>query len=368
MTQAVLSSETRGIAPAQVEALPHYFPALDGIRAFAVLFVIYEHVAVLRSPLNHFHGWLGVDAFFVLSGFLITSLLFREERLRGKIDMAAFYIRRAFRILPLYWLVLLVYVVMLAKSHGQHLKWQEMKNALPFFLTFNNDIPLLLMPQKVGTVFGLSWTLGVEEKFYFFWPLLCFVLFRTFRSRTWAGIGVYVASLLLTILSFKMGRAYAGLAAGALLAAAFTSPALPYLRRAAKATPPFALLIALVVGFALVDRNIWFVFVFGWIISALIISLLLNPSWLSRFFSLAPFVWLGKRSYAMYLTQGFAVEALLHLRKWTSPSSEILLALIAFGLSAVLSTLLHRFVEEPARNLGKRLIMRRNADKARLAA
>jgi peptidoglycan/LPS O-acetylase OafA/YrhL len=87
-----------------------YFPALDGLRALSVLLAIYQHAANKTPAMRRLQGNLGVDIFFVLSGFLITFLLNREKRETGKVDLAAFYVRRAFRILPIYSVVLATYI------------------------------------------------------------------------------------------------------------------------------------------------------------------------------------------------------------------------------------------------------------------
>jgi len=340
------------------EALPQYYPSLDGVRAFCVFFVILYHVAQSRSPLNHFEGWLGVDIFFVLSGFLITGLLFREESLTGRVDLAAFYVRRAFRILPLYWLVLAIYVLGLQRAVDLE-KWTKMKVALPFFLTFNNDIPFVIMPDRVGTTFGLSWTLGVEEKFYFFWPLLCFILLLTRGKRLWAGWAVYAATLLLAIFSFKLSWAYSGLIVGSILAIVFSGPALVAVKRIVQKIPAGAVLILLAVGFALVAFNEKSVYVFSWIAGLMVASLVLKESWLSRFLSTPVLVWLGKRSYAMYLIQGFAIDGARIFLKPKSAVQEIALSIAAYGLAAIGSALLHVFVEEPARKLGRKIVSRR---------
>jgi peptidoglycan/LPS O-acetylase OafA/YrhL len=349
-------------ASALIEALPSYYPALDGLRAFSVFFVIFEHVTLNKTALSHFHGWLGVDIFFVLSGFLITGLLFREERIAGHVDMMGFYIRRAFRILPLYWLVLVAYVVSLQPA-AQALKWFQMKAALPYFLTFNNDIPLILMPQKNGTIFGLSWTLGIEEKFYFFWPLICFILLKTFRRRVFAGWAVYGMTLLLALFSLKMARAYSGLIVGALLSMLFSSTAIVSLKRITEIIRPSLILLLLILGFALVDYNANNVFIFSWIITLLVASALLNPSWLSRFLELPLFVWLGKRSYAMYLIQGFGIGFVELFIKPTGAVAEIAIALLSLTITSLGASVLHRLVEEPARKFGKKLVIYRNEKK-----
>jgi peptidoglycan/LPS O-acetylase OafA/YrhL len=342
-----------------VEALPAYYPALDGLRAFSVLFVVFEHINSLPTPMRHFHGYLGVDIFFVLSGFLITGLLLREERLTGKVDLAGFYIRRAFRILPLYWLVLASYVVMLQPASRIE-KWTQMKAALPYFLTFNNDIPLILMPDRVGTIFGLSWTLGIEEKFYFCWPLICFFLLGTLRKRFFAGWMLYGSAVVLAFFSFKMGRSYSGLIVGAILAMLFANDhVLTRLKQMVSRIPGAVIAALIAIGFWLVDIDQRAVFVFSWIIGLTVASVLLKKSWLSKLLSVRWIVWFGKRSYAMYLIQGFAIEFLLLLYRPASWMGEIGFAVGAFLVASAGAAMLHRFLEEPARRIGKRIVARR---------
>lgn len=342
-----------------VEALPAYYPALDGLRAFSVLFVIFEHVNELPTPMRHFHGYLGVDIFFVLSGFLITGLLLREERLTGKVDLAGFYIRRAFRILPLYWFVLATYVAMLQPASRIE-KWAQMKAALPYFLTFNNDIPLILMPDRVGTIFGLSWTLGIEEKFYFCWPLICFFLLGTLRKRFFAGWMLYGSAIAMAFFSFKMGRSYSGLIVGAILAMLFSKEqTLCRLKHISSRIPGTVIVGLVAIGFWLVDLDERTVFVFSWIIGLTVASVLLKKSWLSRLLAVKWIVWFGKRSYAMYLIQGFAIEFLLLIYRPATWIGEITFAVAAFLVASAGAALLHRFLEEPARRIGKRIVTRR---------
>jgi peptidoglycan/LPS O-acetylase OafA/YrhL len=146
------------------------FPGLDGLRAISVLLVAAFHANARRSHVDWLSGWSGVTVFFVLSGFLITSLGLREEDNRGNLGVRAFYIRRVFRILPLYYLVLGIYVVLVFGFNIAGHR-DELRHALPFYLTFRNEY------AGVGT-FVHSWSLGVEEKFYFVWPLLAFVVLR----------------------------------------------------------------------------------------------------------------------------------------------------------------------------------------------
>ena len=145
-----------------------YFPALDGVRAYCVLLVMFDH---LKSN-GHGPGWidghLGVDLFFVISGFLITTLLVREHHFTGHIDRRAFFLRRVFRIVPVYLMVMLLYVLVL-QAPSQAARWVQFRAGLPWFVTLMNEFAR--EPGR-GTVFLQTWSLGVEEKFYLVWPFL----------------------------------------------------------------------------------------------------------------------------------------------------------------------------------------------------
>jgi peptidoglycan/LPS O-acetylase OafA/YrhL len=190
-----------------------YFPSLDGMRAFCVLLVIFNHVHVAYP--RWIVGWLGVDVFFVLSGFLITTLLLRERERTGKISLKGFYTRRFFRIVPIYLFTVLLYAVAMRQTHDL-LKTAQFKAALPWLLTFMQEY----RPFAAGNVMGHAWTLGIEEKFYVCWPLLLIVLFP-FRGRAVLWLGALCA----VVLSFPAlySRSYGGLLIGAILAIALSA-------------------------------------------------------------------------------------------------------------------------------------------------
>lgn len=142
-----------------------FFTALDGIRAIAILGVIWHHtVAPFEWLPMSGRGFLGVDLFFVLSGYLIVTLLLRERERHGDISLRKFYMRRTLRIFPVYYgmliaLGILFYVV--APNNEMAVGFRE---HLPFYATYTanwvHDV----------TIMSITWSLAAEEQFYLFWP------------------------------------------------------------------------------------------------------------------------------------------------------------------------------------------------------
>ena len=152
----------------------------DGLRALSVIFVILTHLGIYTTAQSP--GWLperaapiisgttGVQIFFVLSGFLITSLLIKEYETTGTVSIKNFYIRRAFRILPLYFLCVVltwfvdVYVWPVASTPS-----------LIFAATFNTSF----IPREwYSSILGHTWSLSVEEHFYIVWPAALLLIYR----------------------------------------------------------------------------------------------------------------------------------------------------------------------------------------------
>jgi peptidoglycan/LPS O-acetylase OafA/YrhL len=145
-----------------------YFPSLNGIRAICALLVIKEHAkwAVHGAPQLFEWGFLGVDMFFVISGFLIVTLLLRERDRNGRISLRQFYIRRTLRIFPIYYLVIAILFLLAVTTYGHSTKtWDLYKWSFPVFLLYLQD----LIPISLGVLFH-TWSLSMEEQFYLVWP------------------------------------------------------------------------------------------------------------------------------------------------------------------------------------------------------
>lgn len=195
-------------------------PQLDALRAFAILGVLYTHLDQLDSPF----GFLGVRLFFVISGFLITSILLRSREAidQGGVTFASslktFYIRRGIRIYPAYYTVLFLAAVK---------NFQQIRSVLPYHLFFVSNFLFAARNEYVPLATAPLWSISIEEQFYLLWPFLVLLAPRPLLrpaiiATMLLGIGFRFASLLLPISDFAQWflppAALDTLAAGALLA------------------------------------------------------------------------------------------------------------------------------------------------------
>lgn len=153
------------------------FSGLDGLRALSVVAVVWHHTAAQGTTFLA-RGYLGVEFFFAISGFLITTLLLREFTANGRIDVRAFYARRSLRIFPLYYATLAGYVVLalLFKRHAP--EGRTLFENLPAFATYTSNW-FVDLSQGERVPFYFSWSLATEEQFYLFWaPLVVLVTSR----------------------------------------------------------------------------------------------------------------------------------------------------------------------------------------------
>lgn len=181
-------------------------PGLDGLRAISIIFVVIGHAyqgATGHSPKGPFWGTLGnaglgVEVFFVISGFIITHLLLREYEKTATISLRIFYSKRSFRILPplyLYILFAMIFqflgIIDKADFHSYILSLLFISNY------FANDIHLTLRH---------TWSLSIEEQFYLFWPVTLLLLLRGSRSRTYVAVAVLIVlSPLLRVVNASYG-------------------------------------------------------------------------------------------------------------------------------------------------------------------
>jgi len=170
-----------------------HYPALDGLRGIAILLVVVFHNFGFID--FFFFGWLGVDLFFVLSGFLITGILLKSVGKPGY--LRNFYFRRILRIFPLYYLLLIVcfFILPFISSLKPQLDYNSHHQV--YFWTYTQNWLFALSPPANSNYLIHLWSLGVEEQFYLIWPLLILWI------RKPKTLLVIVATLLAGVLIFR---------------------------------------------------------------------------------------------------------------------------------------------------------------------
>ena len=346
-----------------------YVPGIDGLRALAVVAVILYHAQLAWIP----GGFLGVEVFFVVSGFLITSLLLSEVRNDGSVALGNFWVRRARRLLPALFLVLAVTSVLalllapgeVASLRGDVLAALVYLTNWDFIIASKSYFEVMGRPPLVQHL----WSLAVEEQFYVFWPLIFIAGMKYLGKRrfAWAIAAAALLSTLWMALLFHEdtdpSRVYYGTdtRAGALLigcALAFWWS--PWRLRANIAAPAKVLLN--VVGFAAllaVLRILWVTDEFdptlyrgGFaklsLLTAVVIAVTVHPAaLLGKVLAWPPLVWIGKRSYGLYLWHW-------PIFQFTRPDQDIPIGglpnlVLRLALTVGAAELSYRYVEMPIR-------------------
>ncbi|MEP7247992.1 MAG: FUN14 domain-containing protein [Gammaproteobacteria bacterium] len=336
------------------------FPALDGVRAIAILLVFTAHPAY-----QHFwpalHGPNGVSIFFVLSGFLITTLALREEARNGVLDLRAFFIRRVCRIYPLYAAVLLLYCVLMLGAGFEASRKTRFIEELPYYSLGLPEHGLFL--RQVVAPFDGAWSLGIEEKFYVLWPLLLVAttaaaVGRRFTLLVLIGVASVVAPFISPYGIFL--APYIHIVLGCMVALLLQRRTTYHLLRRLGAYPVLPLLA---VGFLLMQfcvphtglgKDLYAPY--GVTVCLLLVGLITTTSPSVRWLWSRPMVVTATLSYALYLTHNFGLNAAEKI----VPGGYGLAgscASTAIGLTAayVFAYALNRTVERPFITFGRRI-------------
>ena len=336
-----------------------HIPALDALRAIAVFLVLFTHWAlpefaraggnvgdvgrITRLPM-FYYGWAGVDLFFVLSGFLIGGQLWRDIEQFGTVDYWTFFLRRSYRIWPLYFAMLIYYSVVSETIHPRLVDWFFLSNYWP------------------GGV-ARGWSLSTEEQFYIAAPLLLMAFGRRVGFRFWPWVLLAIESVVLTFrawtlrclppnavgtdftLVYPIHTHLEGLLVGLLLA--WAGVRWPALYRTRTTTGPAWPVLAGAVATLAVAGALHAVQgkLFAWVVWALVFGAttavaLLEQSWITGWMRWRVWFPLSRLTYGMYLNHFWVlpwttISAVRWLRLATS--NEIVVFLVALGIGAMVS-------------------------------
>lgn len=304
-----------------------YHPSLDGLRALAALAVLGYHFSPFGADPG---GWLGVDLFFAMSGFLITGLLIKERANSGGVSLVRFHIRRALRVWPALWLFLGVWGLAMLIFHQQ--PWFSTVPSLPVnpHGSLAVNVGLHGIEAAAAQVYnwlsvagvhlpplGQVWSLSVEEQFYLLWPLILLAVWR-YRPRLTIGVtlGLAAVSALECVYLFHSGagsdRVYFGtdtraqaLLLGAAGAQLWSSGRLDRVLRSQLVPIAMAGAGGVLVFFAMTHhsgvRGAGGLSAIDMSAAVLVLGLVGRPGWAARALSIRPLVYIGRRSYAIYL-------------------------------------------------------------------
>ncbi len=361
-----------------------YLPGLDGLRAVSVIAVLLYHASDVGIEWLPEGGFLGVEIFFVISGYLITALLLAEYRNHasatggaGRVNLKQFWMRRARRLLPaLYLLLITVSLVWFLFIRDEMYK---LRGDVVAALTYVTNWYLVFSQQSYFEQAGRPsplrhlWSLAVEEQFYLLWPILLVVLLVAFRGKLNRVLGMIIigalASTVLMAVLYEPGtdpsRVYYGTdtrAAGLLIGAALAFLAPPW--RLTRNTGRYAGWVIDGIGLAMIAAIGWFFvntnefddflyqggFALLSIITAVMIFVVAHPvSHLGRkVFGTSLLVWIGVRSYGIYLWHWPVYMV-------TRPDLDVgfsgyPLLFVRLAITVVLAELSFRLLEKPIRN------------------
>ncbi|TCM96218.1 peptidoglycan-N-acetylmuramate O-acetyltransferase [Paenibacillus sp. BK033] len=343
-----------------------YMPGIDGLRALSVLAVIAYHLNMKWAQ----GGLIGVAIFFVISGYLITDQILIQKQRHGRLDLKDFWIRRARRLLPAMFCMLLfvaIWLLLLDPNRLNHLQgdylsslfyvnnWWLIFHQVSYFESFGPPSPI-----------GHLWSLSIEEQFYLIWPLLLLLTHRRgklFVMILIAAVASALAMAFLYVPGSDPSRVYYGtdtrmfgLLIGAALAVVWPSHKL---NAAVSKASRFSMdaiggisiiaLIAMMHRMNEYDASLYRGGFLGLsLLTAIAIAVLAHPaSFLAKAMGLRPLKWIGVRSYSLYIWH-YPIIIL------TNPSNQAvtpgpLLIVVQIAASFALAALSYKYVEEPLR-------------------
>ncbi|MBC1543774.1 acetyltransferase [Listeria sp. FSL L7-0233] len=350
-----------------------YVPSIDGLRALAVIAVIAYHLNFSWAK----GGFIGVDIFFVLSGYLITNILLTQWEKTQSLQLKQFWIRRFRRLIPAVYVMIVVVVIYAVFFHPEILKNLRGDAIASFFYVSNwwfifHDVSYF---DSFGLPSPLKnlWSLAIEEQFYMIWPAFLLVFLKWVKNpklllKIVIGLGL-LSAIWMTILyvpGTDPSRVYYGtdtrafdLLAGCALAFVwpFTrlSPVVPKKSKAVLNIAGTISILGFILFTAFVSEYQPFLYrgglLFVAILGVIMIATISHPaSYLSKIFSFKPLRWIGTRSYGIYLWHYPIITLTTPVVELTQPN--IWRAILQVAATFIIAELSFRFIETPIRKNG----------------
>lgn len=375
-----MTAQSSGAAPLSRRNQSAYRPDIDGLRAIAVLSVIIYHLSNAALP----GGYVGVDIFFVISGFVVTASLAGSQGSSFSAFLGEFYARRLARILPAL-VAVLIFSAVMATLFIPNAWLSELSDSTAKFAFFGlsnwvmqTNTDTYFAPRAEFNPYTHTWSLGVEEQYYVLAPLFVYFWLRAYRRGQVAHARLALGVLALLTIASLFASIWAStsqptaafysilsrlweLASGALLflltcgrhACASLNPVPSWRMRSQAMLLPVTAwlgLISIVTGLVYADPS---KFPWPWALLPVLGTLLLiggaafGPADAIRRALAAPIaVWIGKRSYSLYLWHW----PVLVIMRWTIGLNHSWLIAVAMACTFALATLSYRFIEKPLRH------------------
>ncbi len=360
LTESTVNSDTK--------VTFEYVPSLDGVRAIAVLVVVFFHATLVFPQFRYYFqgGFLGVDIFFVLSGFLITSILLKEFDQTENISLKNFYARRFLRLTPAYWFHLLI-IFIFAYQIFPKIEVDKLfdNNTFVYSLLYLTNWQRALGSPDAAGLLGHTWSLAIEEQFYLFWSLALLLMLRKMSRKT---VAITTFSLILLTLIFRAWRytnsesynflynsfdsRMDALLIGCLFSQIVAWRLIPqkfYESQWFDLLSLIALFITVAIFFNVYDSyKTPFLYQGGLTIFAFAVGVLIvwivthKTNKLNGLLQFSPLIWLGKTSYGIYLWHSAAI-AFANEFDW----SPIVKLLIALTLTLAITAFSYYAIELP---------------------
>jgi peptidoglycan/LPS O-acetylase OafA/YrhL len=380
------------LARSRAERRSFYRPELDSLRFFAFFGVFICHVFPHDPAFYHLRvpafphalvsvicaiagaGAFGVDLFFALSAYLITTLLMREEEIRGNMDVRAFYVRRILRIWPLYFFFVLLAAVVQIWDKNQRLSWHYIAG---FMLLIGNWV--YVWKGLTNSIANLLWSVSIEEQFYLAWPVALRRLSR--RQLVLAVLCLLVVANVVrvwVVLSHGHGAAieyntFTRLDAIALgiLVAYYLGTRVPHLSLYVRISLVISCLLTWFIVSGNTDLNAptEVAPVLGTLIgrplvalaaAGLLVATIGAPGVGARMLTSSWLTYLGRISYGLYVYQGAGILVAGYFVKKDSVSVHFVYVIGAFAMTVLFSSLSYRLLESPFLRLKERFTVVRS--------